>query len=77
MARSWLLDPQAADRPGDDELLDLFGALEDVVRLPMGVSDRCNRSLTSWFGLLEFTRRRPSDQNKRKPRRGRAPACRA
>jgi hypothetical protein len=28
-----LLDAQAADRPGDDELLDLLGALEDVVGL--------------------------------------------
>jgi hypothetical protein len=40
MARSWLLDPQAADRPGDHELLDLLGALEDVVGLlnPFGSS---------------------------------------
>jgi hypothetical protein len=28
-----LLDTQAADRPGDDQLLDLLGALEDVVDL--------------------------------------------
>ena len=28
-----LLDAQAADRPGDHELLDLLGALEDVVGL--------------------------------------------
>jgi hypothetical protein len=32
---SGLLDTQAADRPGDDELLDLLGALEDVVGLLM------------------------------------------
>jgi hypothetical protein len=36
---SWrLLDPQAADRPGDDQLLDLFGALEDVVGLLMALA---------------------------------------
>jgi hypothetical protein len=28
-----LLDPQSQDRPGDHELLDLLGALEDVVGL--------------------------------------------
>lgn len=35
--RGELLDPQARDGPGDDELLDLFGALEDVED-PPGVS---------------------------------------
>jgi hypothetical protein len=29
-----LLDAQAGDRPGDHELLDLLGALEDVEGLP-------------------------------------------
>jgi hypothetical protein len=36
--RSGLFDAQAADRPGDDELLDLLGALENVVAVqtPVG-----------------------------------------
>jgi hypothetical protein len=55
-----LLDPEARDRPGDDQLLDLLGAFEDVVGLakPFGQSTRVRdlRFLSTRFGLAPRVR---------------------
>ena len=47
-----LLDSQTADRPRDHELLDLLGALEDVVDLPEWSIQYHADSLTCGYPVL-------------------------